>query len=66
MVSKEQIAFFEKLTEERDFEGFDVKVLREQFAQLNKKSGSAWIEAAMARPKRDESKELIVAPPFGQ
>jgi hypothetical protein len=70
MATPSQIGFFQKLTEEREMTGpkgkqLDVKELQEQFAELNDKSASAWIEAALAKPKRDDSQDPITAPPFG-
>jgi hypothetical protein len=64
LVTESQIVFFNKLLEEKEF-GMDTAVLREQFSQLNKKSGSQWIEKALGLPKVDESKEETVPPPFG-
>lgn len=73
--SQAQINFFQKLTEEKEFptpEDFIPKQknetyldsLRARFSDLNQKSASAWIEAAMALPKIDESGEKVVPAPF--
>jgi hypothetical protein len=64
MVSDAQKAFFKKLLEEKDFGDKNIAELEGQFAQLNKKSASVWIEKAMALPKRDESNDPITAPTF--
>lgn len=65
MVSDAQIKFFDKLLSEKDFGDNDVETLRENFAKLNQKSGSTWIESALQLPKLDESKEEITPAPFG-
>lgn len=65
MVSDAQIKFFEKLLGEKDFGDKDTGELREAFQKLNQKSGSVWIEAAIALPKRDESTEEVTPAPFG-
>lgn len=64
MPSKAQIDLFEKLLSEKDFGNQDVTVLAAEFLKLNMKSASAWIERALALPKRDESGETVVAPTF--
>lgn len=64
MVSDAQIKFFEKLLNEKDFGDKDPAVLRTEFAALNQKSASVWIEKAISLPKRDDSKDPIVAPSF--
>lgn len=64
MVSDAQVKFFDKLLDEKDFGDVDTTKLREQFGTLNQKSGSLWIERAIALPKRDESGEAVVEPSF--
>lgn len=64
MVTQAQIQFFDKLLEEKSFGDKDPQLLKAQFAGLNKKSGSAWIEAAMKLPKLDEGDETVTAPAF--
>lgn len=64
MVSKSQLDFFDKLLEEKDFGEQDKVKLKEAFAQLNKKSASAWIEKAIGLPKIDESGEALEPAPF--
>lgn len=64
MVTEAQINFFQKLLEEKDFGQADLGSLAGQFATLNKKSASVWIEKAMALPKRDESNEQVTEPAF--
>lgn len=65
MVSDAQIAFFDKLLDEKEFgPKTDKDKLRKEFAQLNSKSGSLWIERAMKLPKRDDSTDPIVEPTF--
>ncbi len=61
-----QINFFDKLLDEKQFpDKTDIEKLRKQFSEINQKSASAWIEAAVALPKRDESGESITPAPFG-
>jgi hypothetical protein len=67
MPSDAQIKFFDKLLEEKDFSGgtvTDPDTLKKAFSQLNIKSASAWIDAAMKLPKRDETDEPLVEAPF--
>ena len=65
MVSDAQVKFFDKLLEEKEFgPKVDKDKLRKGFAELNQKSGSLWIERAMALPKRDDSTDPIVEPSF--
>jgi hypothetical protein len=63
-VTPQQIGFFSKLLEEKDFGDKDVNQLREQFMQLNVKSASAWIESAIKLPKIDDSDEPLIEPAF--
>jgi hypothetical protein len=64
MVTEAQINFFHKLLEEKDFGAADVNSLAAQFATLNKKSASIWIEKALALPKRDDTNDPVVTPAF--
>lgn len=64
MVTDAQVKFFDKLIEEKEFGDIDIPTLKAEFAGLNKKSGSAWIDKAMTLPKRDESHEVITGPSF--
>jgi hypothetical protein len=64
VVTQAQIQFFQKLLEEKDFGQADLGTLAGQFATLNKKSASIWIEKAMQLPKVNEATEEIVAPAF--
>jgi hypothetical protein len=63
--STSQVNFFDKLLDEKQFpDKINKDKLREQFAELNQKSASAWIEAAIGLPKIDESGEAVTPPPF--
>jgi hypothetical protein len=68
MATPSQIDFFRKLSEEKDIQvngkPADPKGLQEEFAELNDKSASAWIERAIALPKRDDSDDPITEAPF--
>lgn len=63
MVSAKQIELFNRLTEDRDFNGHNVNDLRVKFQGLTQKSASAWIEKALERPKLPEGDEPAVVPP---
>lgn len=63
--SVEQIAFFDRLLDEKAFDQDDVPALREKFSKLDKVSASGWIEKALTLPKREAmSTDQPVAPPF--
>lgn len=66
VVSKNQIDFFNSLTEEKQFpEGTDIAKLRKDFANLpNSKSASAWIEKAMGLPRVSGGGGELVEAPF--
>lgn len=59
MATAAQIKFFENLTSDRDFGDKDIIALRQQFAAIPDASASAWIDKAMALPRKGE-----VPPPF--
>ena len=65
-VTTKQIAFFDTLLEEKQFPdgGPDEATLRSQFAGLNKKSASEWINKAMELPEKGTVEEGITTPPF--
>jgi hypothetical protein len=64
-VSQKQIDFFNNLLNEKEFPPDKTEdELRAQFAQLNKASGSEWIEKAMKLPEKGTVKEPITAPSF--
>jgi hypothetical protein len=51
MATAKQIELFNKLTGDKEFPaGTDLANLREQFAGVNDKSASDWIEKALALP----------------
>ncbi len=65
MATSGQIKFFDQCLDERSFpEGTDVSSLRQQFAPLSTDSASKWIEAALARPKKDAAEGVNSPPPF--
>lgn len=63
MVSQSQIDFFAQLLGEKDFGAVDKVQLSKEFAALDKRSGSAWIEKAMALPKLQDSHLPEIVPP---
>lgn len=65
-VTQQQINFFDQLLNEKQFptQAGSPDQLREQFAKLDKKTGSEWIEKALTLPKKDEGERNQVAPPF--
>lgn len=64
MATERQIELFRKLTQDRDFRGFDVNILREQFAGVSDRSASEWIEKALTRPKIADEDQPATPPPF--
>lgn len=66
MPSQSQIKFWAELLESKDFGPTADKVkLSKEFAKLDKRSASAWIEKAIGLPKiADEDLPEIVTPAF--
>jgi hypothetical protein len=64
MPSKAQEDFFENLLKDRDFGDKDTTEIAVQFLKLGPKSASEWIERALSLPKKDESDETKIPPPF--
>jgi hypothetical protein len=63
----EQLEFFMRLCEEKDFDVDDkgMEKIQNEFAKLDKRSASAWIERALSLPKRREAEGAqIVQPSF--
>lgn len=66
MASTAQIKFFDNLLEQRVFpDGTKTDKLRSQFATLQQKNASDWIEAALKLPEKDDADPDHVPPPFG-
>jgi len=65
-VSQQQVNFFDELLNEKQFpaEAGTEDELRAQFAELDKKTGSEWVEKAIALPQKDEGERNQIAPPF--
>jgi len=66
MVSQRQKEFFDNLLDGKEFPpgSPDPDTLRSQFAQLNKKSASEWIDRAMGFPEKGTENEAVTTPPF--
>lgn len=65
LTTEKQRKFWDQLLEEKKFPGEkSADELRAEFAQLNKASGSAWIEKARGLPDKDAEDEPIQAPTF--
>jgi hypothetical protein len=65
MPSPAQLKFFDNLLEGREFPPKKkVDELREQFAELDDTSASAWIEAALKLPKRSDGGVISTPAPF--
>jgi hypothetical protein len=68
MPTSAQREFFRKLSQERDFSDTTAKdaqpaELQKMFDALDDRSASAWIEAALKRPKLDEAMSPDIEPP---
>lgn len=62
-----QVELFDRLTTDREFPaGTDIDELQRQFAKLDSRSASAWIDKAMKLPKlaTDGDTREIVPPSF--
>lgn len=66
IVSNAQKEFWEKLLSEKEFppNSPDIDTLRNQFAGLNKKSASEWIDRALKLPDKGSEDESLQPPPF--
>lgn len=63
-VSHKQVGFFTELTNDKEFPaGTDINSLRTQFAALDTKSASQWIEKALSLPNKPEGDAPPVIPP---
>lgn len=59
MATEKQVELFNRLADERDLGVSDVGTVKEQFANLDDKSASSWIEKALEKPEKGHT-----APPF--
>lgn len=65
MATAKQVAFFDELLKDKEFPpAVNKEQLRQQFPSISDKSASAWIEKALALPKRDDSNDPFTDVPF--
>lgn len=64
MATEAQITFFDQLLDEKDFGDKDRKALAKDFADLNIRSASAWIDRAMALPRVPVGSQDLTEPAF--